>query len=336
MKKLVLGADGGATKSHIAIFDEKGNCVGSTTYGPLNHEAMKGSYGELEERLGELLPRVVKNAGASISDIAYAVFGFAGVDTDAQQVLISKMTRKIGFKNQVMCNDAFLGVPAGCPDCVGICAINGTGFKLAAIDHSGTAVQTCGLGSFTDDLGGGRWYGFRAVGSVYNELYKMAKPTIMKDVLFNMLGISRREDYLEVFTEKFYGGKIDSIALNSVAFDAALQGDAVAIGILEDSAIEYAGAIARLILDMDFPPEKTVHVTLAGSVFVRQKVTLLQEYIKKRVDDTLNERFPDGYTVEYSRLDAPPVAGAVIWAAQKAGLDIEMSSIKAGLKAAGL
>ena len=336
MSKFVLGADGGATKSHLAIFDDKGKCVGSTSYGPLNHEVMKGSYDELKERLGELLPLVLKAAGAGIDDIAFAVFGMAGVDTDAQQERISKMVRKNGFKNAITCNDAFLGVPAGCPDCVGICAINGTGFKLAAVDHSGNAVQTCGLGSFTDDLGGGRWYGFRAVSSVYNELFKLGQPTIMKDVLFDMLGISRKEDYMEVFTERFYGGKIDSIALNSVTFDAAVLGDAVAIRILEESAVEYSGAIARLIMDMDFPVEKTVHVTLAGSVFVKQKVTLLQDFIKMRVDEALNERFHTGYTVEYTRLDAPPVAGAVMWAAQKAGFHIEMESVKAGLAAAGL
>jgi len=336
MKKLILGADGGATKSHVAIFDENGSCVQATTYGPLNHEAMSGSYAELEERLGELLPRVVKEAGAAISDITYAVLGLAGVDTDAQQMLIEEMTRKIGFKNQIMCNDAFLGVPAGCPECVGICAINGTGFKLAAVDHSGNAVQTCGLGSFTDDLGGGRWYGLRAVSSVYNELYKLGKPTIMKDVLYDMFGIKRKEDYMEIFTEKYYTGKFDSVALNSIPFDAAQLGDEVAIGILEDSAKEYAGSIARLIIDMDFPAEKTVHVTLAGSVFVKQKVTLLQEYIARRVDESLKEHLKKNHTVEYTRLDAPPVAGAVMWAAQKAGFNIEMNSVKTGLKAAGL
>jgi len=336
MRKLVLGADGGATKSHIAIFDETGKCISAVKYGPLNHEAMKGSYAELEERLSELLPRVVKEAGGTINDIAFAVFGLAGVDTDAQQLLISDITKKIGFKNQIVCNDAYLGVPAGCPECVGICAINGTGFKLAAIDYSGSSVQICGLGPITDDLGGGRWYGFRAVSSVYNELYKMGKPTIMKDMLFKMLDISQREDYVEVFTEKYYGGKLNSIALNSVAFEAAAQGDAVAIRVLEDSADEYAGSIARLIIDMDFPVDKTVHVTLAGSVFVKQKVTLLQDYIAQRVYDALNNTSRKGTPVEYTRLDAPPVAGAVIWAAQKAGLNIEMSSVKSGLKTAGL
>jgi len=330
MSKLILGVDGGATKSHLAIFDNGGNCVGSAAYGPLNHEVMKGSYDELNERLAEVIPFVLKDAGAKVSDILFAVFGLAGVDTDAQQIRISKMIRELGFKEFITCNDAFLGVPAGCPDCVGICAINGTGFKLAAIDHSGKALQTCGLGLFTDDLGGGHWYGFRAIGSVYNELFKLGRPTIMREMLFDLIGVTRREDFLEVLTDKYHGKKLDTIALNSVMFEAAADGDAVALGVLEESAEQYAGAIARLIMDMDFPADKTVNVTLAGSVFVKQKVRILQELIEMRVDSVLK-----GHPVEYTRLDAPPVAGAILWASQKAGFNIERESVKTGLTAAG-
>jgi len=331
MGKFIFGVDGGGTKSHLAIFDESGNCVSAVTYGALNHEGMAGSYLELEERLRELIPRVVKDAGLIFDDIAFAVFGLAGVDTNAQQVMISDMITKIGLKEQITCNDAFLGVPAGCPDCVGICAINGTGFKLAAIDISGNAMETCGLGSFTDDFGGGPWYGHRTIGTVYNELYKLGRPTVMREMMFNLLGISRKEDYLEVLMDKYHGDKIDRIALNSIAFDAAELGDAVAIGILEESAEQYAGAISRLILDMDFPFERTVYVTLAGSVFVKQKVQVLHELIRMRVDDALN-----GHPVEYRKLDASPVAGAVMWAAQKAGFNLDMSAVKAGLEAAGI
>ena len=331
MSKLILGVDGGATKSHLAVFNENGNCVSTSVYGPLNHEAMDGSYNELEERLGELLPRVLKETGVTFDDIDYAVFGLAGVDTNAQQIMISEMIRKIGFNNFILCNDAVLGVAAGCPDCVGVCAINGTGFKLAAIDNSGETIETCGLGTFTDDLGGGGWYGHRAICTVYNEIYKLGRPTIMKDMVYNLIGITRREDYLEVLNEKYYNDSIDSVALNSIVFNAAALGDAVALGILEESAEQYAGGIARILMDFDFPVDKTAYVTLAGSVFVKQKVKLLQDFIRMRIDDALN-----GRSVEYITLDAPPVAGAVMWAAQKAGFTIEMESIKAGLEAAGL
>jgi len=331
MSKLILGCDGGGTKSHLALFDNTGKCVNAVHYGALNHEGMAGSYSELEEKLGELLPRVIKEAGAGPDDIAFAVFGLAGVDTNAQQVLISDMITKIGLKNQITCNDAFLGVPAGCPECVGICAINGTGFKLAAIDYSGNAVETCGLGPFTDDFGGGPWYGNRTIGTVYNELYKLGRSTVMKDMMFELLGITRREDYLEVFMDKYYGGKINGIALNSIAFNAAELGDEVAIGILDDSAEQYAGAIARLVMDMDFPKEKPVYITLAGSVFVKQKVQVLHKLIEKRVNEALN-----GQQVIYNKLDASPVAGAVMWASQKAGFDLNITSIKTDLENAGM
>jgi len=331
MSKLILGVDGGGTKSHLALFDDTGNCVGSSAYGALNHEVMAGAYKELEERLTELLPRVLKEAGASFNDIAFAVFGLAGVDTRAQQELIANMITKIGFERHITCNDALLGVAAGCPKCVGICAINGTGFKLAAIDCNGAAVEICGLGSYTDDLGGGYWYGHKAISSVYNELFKLGRPTAMKDMIFDLIGITGKEDYLEIITDKVDNGKVDDIALNSIVFNAAAQGDAVALSVLEESAEQYAGGIARLIMDLKFPADKPVHVTLAGSVFVRQKVTLLQDLIKMRVEDALT-----GRAVEYNCLDAAPVAGAVMWAAQTAGFTIEMSAVKAGLLAAGL
>ena len=331
MKNLILGVDGGATKSHLAIFDDSGNCVATEAYGPLNHEVMKGSYAELEERLFELLPRVVKKASATIDDISFTVLGTGGIDSKAQEVKISDMISRIGLKNHIACNDAFLGVPAGCPDCIGICAINGSGFKLAAIDHSGAAVHTCGLGDFTQDWGGGSWYGHRAVAAAYSEIYKLGQPTVIREMMYEFLGISSREDYLEAFVDKYYGGKLDAVALNSIVFNAAKQGDAVALGILEESAEQYAGAIARLILDMDFPIDNPVYVTLAGSVFVKQKVKALQEFIEMRVDDALR-----GRSVKYILLDTPPVAGAVMWAAQKAGFKIGADSVKAGLRAAGL
>ena len=331
MSKLILGLDGGATKSHLAIFDESGKLIGASAYGPLNHEVMGGSFKELDKRIGEFIPRVLKETGVSADDIAYAVYGLAGVDTDTQHTRISDMLRKNGIKEYLVCNDAFLGVAAGCPGCIGICAINGTGFKLAAIDNSGAAVQTCGVGGYTGDRGGGTWYGIKAIGAVYGELYKLGKPTVMRDMLFKMTGVTRREDYLEAVTEKYHGGKLNSVALNSVIFDAAAQGDEVSIGILDESAEQYAGGIARLIMDLDFPRDRTVHVTLAGSVFVRQKVRILQQLIEKRVEEAIS-----GYNVEYRRLDAPPVAGAVMWAAQKAGIDLDMSKMKKELAASNL
>jgi len=329
MKNIVIGIDGGSTKSHMAMYDSTGKCIGTALYGPLNHETMKGSYAELEERLSEFALHVLREAGATVDNVKHAVFGLSGVDSDGQQILISDIVRRIGFEDFTVCNDAFLAVAGACPDCVGVGAINGTGFKLAAVDHSGVEIHTCGLGGFTEDQGGGGWYGGRASSAVYNEMYRVGRPsTIMRKMIFELLGITRNEEYLEVLTEKLYdpNSDLDRVALNSVVFNAALQGDEAALGILDDSARSYADAIAWLALNMDFPVSKTLHVSLAGSVFVKQKVKVLHELIAKRVAEML-----PGREVEFILMEAPPVAGAAMWAAQKAGFKIDMEAINAGI-----
>ncbi|MCL2627975.1 MAG: hypothetical protein FWD44_04660 [Oscillospiraceae bacterium] len=329
MANYILGVDAGGTKSHLVIFDRNGQCASATTYGPLNHEVMEGSYAELEERLLEVIPRTLQDAGITADDVAYAVFGVAGVDTKAQMKLVSDMVTKTGLKHFTVCNDAVLGVPAGSPDCVGICAISGTGFKVAAIDYSGVSLDICGLGSYTDDRGGGSWFGLRACGEVYNYLYRLGQKTVMKDMLFELLGISDKGEYLDVITENLYGGAnlYNSVDLNSIAFRAAAQGDEVALGILRESATQYAGAIARLATDMDFPADKVLNVTLAGSVFVKQQVKIVPEMIKELVAKALG-----GREVTYTMLEAPPVAGAVLWAAQKAGFEFDAAAVEKGLR----
>jgi len=341
MSNYLLGVDGGGTKSHLVVFDRDGKCVCATAYGALNHEVMEGSYTELEERLLEVIPRTFNNAGIKAEDVAEAVFGVAGVDTTAQMKIVSDIIQKTGLQHFTVCNDAVLGVPAGSPHCAGICAISGTGFKVAAIDYSGVALDTCGLGAYTDDKGGGSWFGLRACGMVYNSLYRLSRPTIMQDMVFSLFGISRKEEYLDAVTESLYGetNQYDSVALNSIAFKAAAEGDAVALDILAESASQYAGAIVRLVLDMDFPEDKVLNITFAGSVFIKQEVKILPEMIEKLVADELkargvlgNRNEPEVRRINYTYLQAPPVAGAVIWAAKKAGFTIEPGLVEKELK----
>ncbi|MCL2248280.1 MAG: hypothetical protein FWC13_03340 [Oscillospiraceae bacterium] len=331
MGKLILGVDGGSTKSHLVLFDESSNCTQTAAIGALNHEVLEGSFDEFRQIICEEIAKILKAADAHSDNVAYAVLGLSGADTISQHERLTDIVKETGIRNFLVCNDALLGVSSTCPDSVGICAINGSGFKIAAVDKSGESIHTCGVGALTDDCGGGTWYGQRAISMVYNEIYKLGKPTIMKKLLFNLTGVKHREEFLDIVADRYVEGKIDLVALNSIPFEAAASGDEVAIGVLSDSAEQYAGAIARVAMDMDFPKEDTLHVALAGSVFVKQKVKILQELIEKRVADALGER-----PVKYIIAEAPPVAGAVIRAMQKSGIKPDTTKIKAELKKAEL
>jgi len=329
--KIILGIDGGATKGHLALFDAGGKCIGVSASGPLNHEGMEGSFGELEEILKDYIYGALAKAGAAIGDVAYAVFGLGGVDTIAQHATISDIMRRIGLHDFHLCNDAYLGVAAGCPGGVGICAINGTGTSLAAVDHSGNSLQVAGIGYLTDDRGGGGWYGRETLSMVYNSLYKGAKQTILKDMIFSLLGIADKEVYIDTLTTALGEEKVNVHTFNRLLFEAAGKGDEAAIDILDRSAEHFAGSIAYMATNMDFPKDSILNVTYAGSVFMKEKVRVLPDLIGIRVRALLGER-----VVEYFTLDTPPVAGSILWAAQKAGFGFGMDTIKPALAEAGI
>jgi len=326
MSKYILGVDGGGTKSQLALFSEKGECVNLFTCGTLNHECMAGAFDELKVVLPEMLLNLLKSSNVEISDLAYSVFGIAGADTKYQHELIANIILNAGIENFTLYNDAFLGVAAGCPTGAGICAINGTGSTMAALDYSGEAFQLGGMGLFTDDCGGSTWYGEQVIGMVYNALFKKSPPTLLTDMLFEHAGISNKEDYLEELLDKLGSTEVFISDFNRFVFDAADKGDETALDILRRSAEHYAGGIAYLASEMDFPQDKPVQVALVGSVFVKERVKILPELIKARVNALLGAR-----SVEFYALDTPPVAGAVLWAAREAGFSLTLDTITEGL-----
>jgi N-acetylglucosamine kinase-like BadF-type ATPase len=326
MGKLIMGIDGGGTKGHLGLFDADGKRVGVSSWGPLNHEVLEGSFTQLEAELARFIHGALESAGASMDEIDYAVLGVAGVDTQSQHETISGILRRIGLSRFTLCNDGYLGVAAGCPGGVGICAINGTGSVLTAIDGKGVMRQLGGIGAFSDDCGGSGWYGTQVLGAVYRELYKYGPATALRQMLFDKLGITQRDEYTETVTAGVENGTLMIHELNRLVFSAANAGDAVAAGILETSAEHYAGCISFFARELDFPDDRPLYITLAGSVFVKEKVDILPRLIHERVCAML-----EGRPVEFVTLKVPPVAGAVAWALRQAGADANPEEIRAAL-----
>ena len=331
MRKLIIGIDGGGTKSHLAVFDQNGKCVAVGKHGPLNHEVMEYAFVQLEKELSALIKDTLVSIDATPADVAFAVLGLAGMDTEKQHKIISAMVDRIGLSRYILCNDAFLGVPAGCPGGIGICAINGTGSTMAAVDHSGATVQVGGIGMYSNDCGGGSWFGTKLLGAVYGELFKCEKKTIMTEMLLSRLGVNDSKDYVETITTDMENDNINMCDLNLMFFDAVAKGDEVALDCLNESAGHYSGGIAHLANTLDFPDDRTLHITFAGSVFVKEKTKTLPRLIINEVDKKIPSK-----NLEFHMLKTVPVAGAVYWASKEAGFDIDINVISEALAEAGL
>ncbi|MCL2254732.1 MAG: hypothetical protein FWC09_09835 [Lachnospiraceae bacterium] len=332
MKKLIIGIDGGGTKSHMAVFNESGKCLTVGKCGSLNHENMEGSFTELKGKLSDFIKETLANIGAIPQDVSYAVLGIAGVDTAKQHELVSEFVKDIGLPEFLLCNDAFLGVPAGCPDGVGICAINGTGSSIAAIDLNGETIQVGGIRYLSNDCGGGAWFGEKLLGCVYGELFKSEKETVMTKYLFAELKISDPAKYVETVTARIEEETLKlGSHLNNFVFKAAGEGDEMAIRILNESAGHYAGGIIYMAKTYDFPTDKALNIILAGSVFVKEKVRILPNLIAEKVAAQL-----PGRKLSFKSLEVYPVVGAINSAARKAGIELSISEISAEITAAGL
>jgi N-acetylglucosamine kinase-like BadF-type ATPase len=308
MTDYVIGVDIGATKSHLALFDTKGNFVDFGRWGPLNYECLPGLYAQFEDEFGRFVSGVLSKHAITMGQVAYSVLGVGGVDTKKQHGVISGILRKLGFEQFTLVNDAFLGIPAGNRTRTGICAINGSGCTLAGINRTGEMFQIGGVGAVSADMGGGGYLGERLVSAVYSELFRTGQKSYMTDLLFEELGIASKYDYIEKIHEKTAGGTFDIYSCGKMVFLAVAQGDSVAAGILREMAQNYANGIACMIKELRFPPEDDLHIVFAGSVFVKGEHPLLLDSIKAQVAGDN----PD-YRMIYTVLDVPNVAGAVIW-----------------------
>jgi N-acetylglucosamine kinase-like BadF-type ATPase len=279
----------------------------------LNHEVLPGSFEQQEAELHEFVQKACRSVGIDCSDVDYGVFGIAGVDTKEQHRIISGTIRKLGLGGFTVCNDAYLGVAAACPENTGICAINGTGCTLAGIDTQGNMLQIGGIGELSIDLGGGRQMGLSVLGAVYESLYRNGKTTALTRPFLDMLGIADKIDYADTIMQKVNEDMTFIPSLNKLLFE--YSNDDVAQEILSKVAANYAGGISCMVDELDFGETGLVYVVFIGSVFTKEKNPILIDMIKSKL-----AAMSPNHTFSYTTLSVPPVAGAVIWALRENGV----------------
>lgn len=311
MSSFVLGVDGGGTHTQCALFDTHGNQVDFLDWGPTNHEVLPGGFEQLEQEFSQIFDAFYTRHGITADNLVSCAFGMAGVDTKLQSEIIGDMIKRLGIKEFVLSNDAYLGVKAGCPSGVGICVINGTGATIAGINSQGQMVQIGGQGSLTGDVGGGGALATAAISQVYDHLFRDGPYTIMADQFFEVLQISCKYDYMDAVTANLQD-RSKRVEFTKMLFDAAAQGDTVALNILQHVGKELGRSVNGAIRELGFDDVRVIDVVLAGSVNVKGSNPALVNAIKAEVVAKNPTR-----NVDFIMLQHPPVTGAVIWALEK-------------------
>ncbi len=301
-EQLLLGVDGGNTKTIALVARPDGSIVGAGRAGCsdiFNAPSEADALFELDAAVSEALTA----AGIGPQQIAYGAFGLAGADWPEDTIYLETHIRKRGYGQRVsVTNDAIPALRAGTDDGVGVVISYGTGLAAAARNASG---QSWHSGFWAEPLGGGRM-GHDALNQVLRSELGIAPATNLRAALLAHFG----HDEVATMLRAVFGhdrpalSERDYARLAPAVLNCAHAGDDGARSIVDEHArklAEYALAAARQV--GMHPPHSTL--VLNGGLF-RDEARTLQSVLERYL--------PTANGFALTRLGEQPVVGAVLMA----------------------
>lgn len=319
MAQLVLGVDGGNTKTVALAARLDGTIVGAgragcaDVYGAESPEAAVAA-------ILEAVAQVLGSAGAQEADLAAAAFSLAGADWPEDfEYLRGELGLRLSIAvPPVVVNDAIGAVRAGAPDGVGVAVVCGTGGCVGARARDGRFWHSSFWALHT-----GAWaLGHQALDAIYAAELGIGRPTLLSARALEVLGEASVEEILHSFTRRGGRSPFDAAELAPAVLDEAAADDPVARRIVEEQGAQLGdlGRVAaeKVGLAGPFP------LVLAGGV-LRHPSPLLRNAILARV--------PSGRPVTSA---FEPVVGALLLAFDETGASPDPERLRASFPAPSL
>jgi len=285
--ELFLGIDGGGSKCKTIIMNKDNEILGTGISGPGN--PLHG-FEQATNSITESAKLALEDAGLAHIELSELVagVGLAGVNIP---VLFDKMAAwQHPFKEMHLATDLLIACLGAHDGSDGAVIISGTGScGFSCLDEQQTIVGAHGFPH--GDKGSGAWFGLQGVKQVLLSLDGLVPPTLMTQVLLDKLGCKDDTDLVEAVASQkatYYAQQANLV------FDAAEQGDKVALAIVNEGA-EYINSMARTLTN-----KKPPRLSMLGGLTPRLKSWLATE-IKAKLEEPLH----------------PPEVGSVLFARQQ-------------------
>lgn len=307
---LVLGVDGGGSKTHAVVADDEGRLLGFATNGPSNWETV-GLRGAADS-LRDAAVKALSPTGRGVRDLKAAAFGLAGVDWPSDVPRVNGVIDQLELGcDHVLENDSMVALRAGTRDRHGVVLVAGTGAVAAGVNRAGKTFRTLGQGVILGDVGSASDVSDAAVRAVADAYLGRGPETTLTELLCTLAGCRSAAEFLEQFSR----GIEPPRAAAPTVLRAAEAGDAVALRIVRwagSSLGDTAVVVARNLemLDDEFD------TVLSGGLF-RGASALLEAAVLEAVR-------PHAKGARLVRLDPPPVLGAVLMALEQYGVELDI------------
>lgn len=304
--RAVLGVDGGGSKTHALVADERGEVLGFASSGRSNWEdtGLEAAGAALAEAIGGALAAAQVPPGA----LAASAFGLAGLDWDPDRPMLGALLDPLGLAGpRRLENDSFIALRAGTSRPFGVVVIAGTGHVAAGRDPAGRTVRTLGLGPMYGDFGSATDVAEEAVRAVADAYTGRGPATSLSRLLPPLAGCASAEQLLQRLSR----GLVPLPEAAPLVLQEAEAGDPACRQIVLHAGASLGESAAVVARRLGLGGQR-FEMVMAGGLF-RSRNRLLEGALV----DTMARQAPQAVPVH---LTCRPVVGAALDALDLAGL----------------
>ncbi len=247
---LVLGVDGGGTKTVGLIADPSGNILTRRESGASNMNVV--GLDAAARSLYKVITDCCDDVRCPPDELRCVVLALAGAGDEANRVRIKEavtgLFQKNGFKSPslIVETDARAAIEGAFNGGPGVVIVAGTGSIVIGKTVRGDLLTVGGWGRFIGDEGSGYHLGREAVRAVTLQMDRRGEATTLKQKLAETYHWENRVDIIKaVYQEKF-----ELSQLAPVVMEAAAQNDVVSQKIISNAALLLAEQARVVVLQM--------------------------------------------------------------------------------------
>lgn len=304
MSRLLLGVDGGASKTVALIVDVTGKVVGAGRSGSsdIHNEA---SPQVAVDHVVTSVREAAATAGARPVELEASVLGLCGADWPEDVVFyMTTLRERLALRHApTVVNDAFNALRAGSHDGIGVALVMGTGAAVAARGPDGASW----FSGERMERAGAMEFGRRAYDLILRGEYGSAPRPAFEQPALAAYAAASVEAMVHAITRTGGHGHRSLARLAPVLLEAGHRGDPTACAIVLEQARLLAGYVRRAAERVGLDPLRT-RVVQAGGIFKHHCTDLA---------DGISAALP-GATITAATME--PVHGAILMAADGIGV----------------
>jgi glucosamine kinase len=254
-RSLIIGIDGGQTSTKSVLVDGAGAVLGHGSGGGLRHMSADGSHAQFVQAISAAVRSAFADARIAEQPLAGIGLGLTGVESpDAPEATaVRALVPQVVVAGVVALHSdayaALIGAHEGRP---GVIAISGTGSHILGVGQQGELARAGGWGWLIGDEGGAMWLGRSAVAAAVRYRDGWGEMTTLLDRILAHYGISDIHQIKTIMYATGFGARGFAL-LSALVSDAARDGDAVAVRLIEQAARDLAEQVRAVCSRLTLP-----------------------------------------------------------------------------------